>query len=59
MVEVFILGVLMALVKLSHMADVLPGIAAWCFGGLMLLLAALSVVIEPRDLWRAWDAAQP
>ncbi len=59
MVEVFILGVLVALVKLSHMADVLPGVAAWCFGGLMLLLAALSVLVEPRDLRRAWDVAQP
>lgn len=59
MVEVFILGVLVALVKLSHLAAVLPGVAAWCFGGLMLLLAALSVAVEPRDLWRAWDAARP
>jgi paraquat-inducible protein A len=59
MIEVFILGVLVALVKLSHLADVLPGTAAWCFGGLMLLLTSLSAVIEPRDLWRAWEAARP
>lgn len=59
MVEVFILGVLVALVKLAHIAEVLPGDATWCFGGLMLLLAALTVVIEPRDLWRAWEGARP
>lgn len=59
MVEVFILGVLVALVKLSHLAHVLPGIAAWCFGGLMLLLASLNAVIESRDLWHAWETAQP
>ncbi len=59
MVEVFILGVLVALVKLARLAEVLPGAAAWCFGGLMLLLAALTAVIEPRDLWRAWEEARP
>lgn len=59
MVEVFILGVLVALVKLAHIAEVLPGAAAWCFGGLMLLLAALTVVIEPRDLWQTWAEARP
>ena len=57
MVEVFILGVLVALVKLSHLAEVLPGAAAWCFGGLMLVLTAITAIIEPRDLWRAWEAS--
>ena len=47
MVEVFILGVLVALVKLSHMADVLPGPAIWCFGLLMLVLTALSATLNP------------
>lgn len=59
MVEVFILGILVALVKLAHMAEVLPGPAAWCFGGLMLLLATLTVVIEPHDLWQTWEEARP
>lgn len=59
MVEVFILGVLVSLVKLSHMADVLPGPAMACFGGLMLLLAALSSLIDPHALWQAWEEASP
>jgi paraquat-inducible protein A len=57
MVEVFIMGILVALVKLAHLADVLPGAAAWCFGGLMLLLAALTAIVEPRHLWQAWEEA--
>jgi len=57
MVEVFIVGVLVALVKLAHLADALPGAAAWCFGGVMLLLATLTTIVEPRDLWQAWEAA--
>lgn len=57
MVEVFIMGILVALVKLAHIADVLPGAAAWCFGGLMMLLTTLTAIVEPRDLWNAWEEA--
>ena len=59
MVEVFILGVLVSLVKLSHLADVLPGPAIWCFGALMLVLTALSSLFDPRALWQAWEEASP
>lgn len=58
MVEVFILGILVALVKLSHLADVLPGPAMLCFCALMLLLTTISAIIEPRDIWRAWEEAR-
>lgn len=58
MVEVFILGILVALVKLSHLAEVLPGPAMLCFGLLMLLLTTISTIIEPHDLWRAWQEAR-
>ena len=51
MVEVFMLGVLVALVKLSHIAAVVPGIALWSFGGLMLLLTAATSAFEPRAFW--------
>ena len=58
MVEVFILGVLVSLVKLSHLADVLPGPAIWCFGTLMLVLTVLSSLLDHRSLWQAWEAAR-
>ena len=58
MVEVFILGILVALVKLAHMAEVLPGPAMFCFAALMLLLTTISSIIEPGDLWQAWEEAQ-
>lgn len=58
MVEVFLLGILVALVKLAHLADVLPGPAMFCFGALMLLLTSISASIEPHDLWRAWEEAR-
>ena len=58
MVEVFILGVLVSLVKLESYADVLPGTAIWCFGALMLTLTWLTSLLDDRLLWRAWEAAR-
>ncbi len=57
MTEVLILGMLVAMVKLAHFADLLPGIGIWSFGALMLLLTALTAMTEPRELWRNWEAA--
>jgi paraquat-inducible protein A len=51
MVEVFMLGVLVSLVKLAHLASIVPGVALWSFGGLMLLLAAVAASFDPRRLW--------
>lgn len=51
MVEVFLLGVLVALVKLAHMATVAPGVALWAYAGVMLLLAAIAATFDPRALW--------
>lgn len=51
MVEVFMLGVLVALVKLAHIAAVVPGIALWSFAALMLLLAAALSTFDPRAMW--------
>jgi paraquat-inducible protein A len=51
MVEVFLLGVLVALVKLSNMANVLPGVALWAFAALTILLTVV-VSFNPRYLWR-------
>ena len=58
MVEVFILGVLVALVKLSHLAEVLFGPAMLSFAMLTLVLTTLSTIIEPRELWQAWEEAK-
>lgn len=58
MVEVFMLGVLVSLVKLAHLASVAPGIALWSFAALMFLMAALSAVFDPRDLWARMSVAR-
>jgi paraquat-inducible protein A len=58
MVEVFMLGVLVSLVKLAHLAGVVPGIALWSFAALMLVMAALASVFDPRALWQSAEAAR-
>src|SRR3954471_18409805 len=40
MVEVLLLGVLVALVKLAHIAEVVPGVALYSVGALVFVLAA-------------------
>ena len=58
MIEVFILGILVSLVKLSNLAEVLIGPALWCFGTLMLVLAALATQLDEHALWQAWETGR-
>src|SRR5262245_24425157 len=51
MVAVFVLGVLVTLVKLAHLAHAVPGIALWSFGALMLAIAAADASFDARELW--------
>ena len=55
MVEVFMLGIFVALVKLTHFASVIPGAALWCFGALTLLMAAAAATFDIRDVWDRVD----
>jgi paraquat-inducible protein A len=55
MVEVFMLGILVSLVKLTNSFKVIPGIALWSFGLLTLLLAACASSFSSRDVWARLD----
>ncbi len=55
MVEVFMLGVLVSLVKLTSSFNVIPGVAIWSFGVLTLLLAAAASSFSARDVWARLD----
>lgn len=57
MIEVFMLGILVALIKLSNIAEVIPGPALWSFGGLTVLLTVV-VSFNPRYLWHLWEQHQ-
>lgn len=58
MIEVFMIGVLVTVVKLSTMAQVLPGIALWSFGALVVVLAAM-LSFDPRALWDYLEQPTP
>jgi len=58
MVEVFMLGILVSLVKLSHLAAVEVGIALWSFACLMALMAAGAATFDPRDIWARVEIAR-
>lgn len=50
MIDVFLMAILVALVKLAHTATVIPGVSLWAFSVLAFLMAAVAA-IDPRDLW--------
>lgn len=56
MMEVFMLGVLVSLVKLADMAEIVPGLALWSFSLLIVALAGAASALEPRTVWRGLEA---
>jgi paraquat-inducible protein A len=52
MMEVFLLGILVSVVKLAGMAAIVPGLAIWAFGVLILVIAAANASLDPRVIWR-------
>ena len=51
MIEVMLIGVLVALIKIADYATVLPGVALFALGGLVFLLAAMQASFDPREVW--------
>lgn len=56
MVEVFLIGILVSIIKMTSLAHVIPEAGLWGFGVLTLLLTALST-FELRELWDVHDEA--
>ena len=57
MSEVFMLGALVALVKLAALAEVIPGISLFSYGALMLTLSALTSITPTEQFWQWVDGA--
>jgi paraquat-inducible protein A len=53
MVDVFIVGALVSIARITQLGDVIPGVAIWSLGGVMILLAAADSTFEGRPLWAA------
>lgn len=59
MIEVMLLGVLVALTKIADYATVIPGIALFSLFALVVLLAALQSCFDPREVWDRIIWAEP
>lgn len=58
MIEVMLLGVLVALIKIADYATVVPGLALFVLGGLVFLIAAIQAAFDPRDVWERVEWAE-
>jgi paraquat-inducible protein A len=58
MIEVMMLGVLVALVKIADYATVIPGVALFVLWVLVFLLAAIQSNFDPREVWERIEWAE-
>ena len=52
MMEVFMIGILVAAVKLVKMASIIPGTALYAFMVLIFILAASAAALDPHIVWK-------
>lgn len=57
MIEVFLVGVLVSLMKLGKLATLSLGTSFWAFVGLIVCLTAAIASIHPRELWLRLEQA--
>lgn len=53
MLEVYLMGILVAIVKLVDLADLSIGIGLFCFIALLLVQVWLEVTMSPHQIWEA------
>jgi paraquat-inducible protein A len=58
MMEVFLLGVLVSLLKLGSLATLVVGTSFWALVALIICLTAALASIHPYELWRRIDLAK-
>ena len=56
MIEVFLIGIVVAITKLMGMASIVPGLALWSFALLMLVLAGAMSSFDPESVWERAEA---
>jgi paraquat-inducible protein A len=58
MMEVFMLGILVSVVKLAKTATVVPGIALYSFLVLIFVMAASAASLDPKLIWKRWEQSK-
>ena len=56
MMEVFLIGILVALVKLGKMATIVPGLSVFALGLLTVVTIAAMTSIDPPLIWQRLEA---
>lgn len=55
MMDVYLLGVIVAVVKLADLAILVPGVAIYSFVGLIIALAAADSALDPHAVWEKME----
>ncbi len=55
MMDVYLLGVIVAVIKLADLATLVPGVAIYSFGALILTLAAADSALDPHAVWEKME----
>jgi len=55
MMEVFMVGILVSVVKLAKMAKIIPGVALFSFLALIFVLAAMTASLDSHLIWEKWE----
>jgi paraquat-inducible protein A len=55
MMEIFMLGILVSVVKLGKMATIIPGLALFAFLSLIFVLAAMAVTLDEHLIWQSLE----
>jgi paraquat-inducible protein A len=58
MMEVFLIGILVALVKLADMGVIITGLGIWSFGLLIFILAGAAACMDDRLVWQQVEVTQ-
>lgn len=52
MMEIYLLGILISMIKLAKMAAIIPGLASFAFFFLICVLTAALSGLNPEDIWK-------
>ncbi len=58
MVDVYMLGVIVAIVKLSDFATIVPGTALYSFAAVLISMAVAGATLDPHDVWERLDVVK-
>jgi paraquat-inducible protein A len=58
MMEVFLIGILVAVTKLRDMAEVIPGPSLFAFLALILVIAGAMASFDPESVWERLEASR-